>query len=114
MRWLVAGLVALALVAACTAAPQPSPTPEVVDIVVPLGTQARLERGERVAIMPSVLEFRVGDTLRIDNKDIVDQAVGPFVVSAGEVLEVRFGAPGRYEGFCVLSEGESYEFVVTE
>jgi hypothetical protein len=114
MRWPIAGLLAVAIIAACTAAPAATSAPAVVDILVPLGTQARLERGERVTIMPSVLEFRVGDTLRIDNRDVVDQPVGPFVVAAGDVLDVRFGAPGRYQGFCVLSEGESYEFVVTE
>lgn len=86
---------------------------QVQEIVVPAGTQARLDRGEEVVVMPSRLEFRVGDTLRIRNDDVVDQSVGPYWVAAGESLELTYGAPGRFEGFCPLSEGERYEIVVT-
>lgn len=88
--------------------------PQVTEIVVPRGTQERLDRGETVTVMPSVLRFRVGDTLRIRNDDVVDQSVGPYLVPAGEQFELRYGKPGRYEGLCPLSEGSTYEIVVTE
>jgi hypothetical protein len=89
-------------------------TAQVVEVVVPLGTQARLDRGGAVVVMPALLEFHVGDTLRIRNDDVVEQTVGPYVVPAGEVLEMRYGAPGDYEGWCPLSDGETYRIVVTE
>lgn len=63
--------------------------------------------------MPSVLQFEVGDTIRIRNEDVVDQSVGPYWVPAGEEFELTYGAPGRYEGVCPLSEGERYEIIVT-
>jgi plastocyanin len=91
----------------------PEAEARVTEIVVPAGTQARLERGETVVVMPAELRLRVGDTLRIRNEDAVEQAVGPFVVAAGEVFELRYGAPGEYEGYCPLSEGETYRIVVT-
>lgn len=84
------------------------------EIVVPLGTQERLNRGETVSVMPSLLEFRVGDTLRIRNEDVVTQAVGPYEVRPGEQFELRYGSPGHYEGMCSLSEDEVYEIVITE
>src|SRR5690606_6338134 len=52
---------------------------DVYEIVVPYGTQERLSRGETVDVMPSRLEFEVGDTLRIRNEDIMVQTVGPYV-----------------------------------
>lgn len=87
---------------------------EVREIVVPLGTQERLDRGEDVVVMPSELRFQVGDTLRIRNDDVARQTVGPYEVPAGEQFELRYGKPGRYEGVCPLSEGDTYTIVVTE
>jgi plastocyanin len=85
----------------------------VVEIVVPAGTQARLDRGETVDVMPARLELHVGDTLRIENRDQVAQAVGPYLVHAGDVFEITYGAPGNYRGFCSLSGGDGYELIVT-
>lgn len=87
---------------------------EVREIVVPLGTQERLDRGEDVVVMPSELRFQVGDTLRIRNDDVAHQTVGPYEVPGGEEFELRYGKPGRYEGVCPLSEGDTYTIVVTE
>jgi plastocyanin len=86
----------------------------VVEIVVPLGTQERLDRGEDVVVMPAELRFEVGDTLRIRNDDVVDHPVGPYKVSAGQEFEMRYGAPGHYVGMCPLTEGKTYEIVITE
>ncbi|MEP7379575.1 MAG: hypothetical protein ABI725_08455 [Chloroflexota bacterium] len=84
-----------------------------VEIIVPEGTQARLNRGETVEVMPARLELHIGDTLRIENRDLVAQAVGPYLVRSGEVFEITYGAPGSYRGFCSLSGGNSYELVIT-
>ena len=58
------------------------PKGQLVEIIVPAGTQARLDRGESVTVMPTLLELRVGDRLRIENRDSADQLVGPYVVRA--------------------------------
>jgi hypothetical protein len=107
--------VAFACIAAtsCGSEPADSAPPKVVEIVVPTGTQAKLNRGETVQVMPARLEFRVGDVLRVRNDDVVDQYVGPYLVVAGQQFELRFGAPGRYAGLCNLSGGSSYEIVIT-
>jgi hypothetical protein len=88
--------------------------PRTVEVVVPAGTQQRLDAGEAVVVMPSLIELRVGDTLLIRNDDDVDQTVGPYSVGAGAELSLTYGVAGRYEGYCPLSEGERYEIVVAE
>lgn len=91
----------------------PARTPQVLEFVVPPGTQARLTLGETVTIMPAEISLRVGDTLRIRNDDTSDQSVGPYFVAAGETVEITYGQPGRYEGYCPLSEGSTYVIEIT-
>lgn len=87
--------------------------PEVVEIVVPLGTGERLAAGEDVVLMPQRLEMRVGDSLYIRNEDTVEHSVGPYVVRPDSANQFKYGKPGVYEGYCPLSEGDRYEIVVT-
>lgn len=88
--------------------------PRVYEFVVPEGTQANLDSGQDVVIMPSRIELQIGDTLRIRNEDVVAQTVGPYWVPPRKEFEITYGSPGRYEGFCPLSKGSRYEIVVTE
>jgi plastocyanin len=87
---------------------------KVVEIVVPAGTQAKLDRGELVDVMPAELYFKVGDVIRIRNDDSVDQYAGPYLVQAGQQFELKFGSPGKYGGLCNLSGGSTYLIVITE
>lgn len=107
-------MVAIVLLATTAACGGGDDDAQVHEFVVPAGTADRIEAGETVAVMPAELEFKVGDTIRIRNEDDVDQPVGPYFVSAGTEFELEYGAPGRYEGYCALSEGERYEIVITE
>jgi hypothetical protein len=88
--------------------------PKVVEIVIPAGTQEKLNRGELVDVMPAELNFKVGDIIRIRNDDSVQQFAGPYLVQAGQQFELKFGAPGRYGGLCNLSGGATYSLVITE
>jgi len=88
--------------------------PEVVELVVPDGTAARLRAGEDVVVMPERLELEVGQTLVIRNEDVEAASVGPYSVAAGKTLSVRYGQPGTFEGVCPLSENDRYEIVITE
>lgn len=86
--------------------------PQTVEVVVPAGSQDRLDAGKPVVVMPARIELRVGDTLLIRNEDDADQTVGPYFVTAGDEISLTYSVPGRYEGYCPLSEGEHYEIVV--
>jgi plastocyanin len=111
-RFLALVVTGLALVTAA-ACGDVTPAARVVELVVPAGTQERLDRGEAVVVMPARLEVRVGDRIVIRNEDSVEQSVGPYSVAAGQTFELTWGAPGSYSGYCPLSEGERYEIVVT-
>jgi hypothetical protein len=110
---LVGVLVVVGLLAVLVGSLGGLPRGRLVEIIVPEGTQARLDRGESVSVMPALLELHVGDRLRIDNRDVADQLVGPYFVRTGEVVEISYGAPGRYEGMCALSGGQRYELIIT-
>jgi hypothetical protein len=88
--------------------------PQTVEVVVPAGTQDRLDAGEVVDVMPARIELRVGDTLLLRNEDDVDQAVGPYFVTAGGELSLTYSVTGRYEGYCPLSGSDGYEIVVVD
>jgi hypothetical protein len=113
-RTATALLVAAVLAAVALVGCGSDPEPQTVEIVVPAGTQERLFAGETVEVMPARLELRVGDTLLIRNEDSVTQSVGPYLVEAGGEMRLTYGSPGRFEGYCPLSEGQRYEIVVED
>lgn len=104
----VAGML-LVLLSACGA----SSDAKTIEIVVPAGTRARIDAGEKVAVMPDIIELQVGDTLVLRNEDSVRQLVGPYLVDAESERQFTWGSPGRFWGYCALSENYRYEIVVT-
>ncbi|HLT15563.1 MAG TPA: hypothetical protein VK007_02580 [Acidimicrobiales bacterium] len=112
LGWLGALAVLLVVAAACAGGEAPAGPPDDVEVVVPAGTGARLRAGEDVTVMPERLVLQVGQTLRIRNEDGEAARVGPYEVPARDELSVRFGRPGRFEGYCPLSENDRYEIVI--
>lgn len=68
--------------------------------VIPAGTGARLDAGERVEIVPASLTFARGDTLTVTNDDDRVHQIGVFGVRPGETLSYRFPNPGVFQGAC--------------
>jgi plastocyanin len=68
--------------------------------VIPAGTGARLDSGERVELLPARIDARVGQVIRIVNRDSRGYLLGPFYVGAHETLSQRFTSPGVFEGDC--------------
>lgn len=106
---LVAGGVLL-LVAPWSSEPARQGRTVLVDI--PRGTGARIDRGERVNVIPQRLVAHAGDTLRVVNRDSRDHTVGPFFVSAGQTMETSLATPGTYTGACSLHPSSKLEIVV--
>jgi hypothetical protein len=113
----------LLLVAACggdgtTAQPQWGALPEgeqaTYEYVVPYGTSVRVDQGQKVDLMPSELEVKVGESLRITNQDGRDYMVGPFFVAAGRTLSMRFTYPGELSGICTLNADGKVVIRVTQ
>lgn len=82
------------------------------DYLIPLGTGARLDAGERVEIIPADLEARVGQVLRIINEDDRGHVIGAFYVASGETLRQRFASPGTLEGECSVHPSGSFSLTV--
>ena len=110
-RWLVAAVIVTVVAAVGVVVPR---EPQTIEIVVPKGTNDRLKAREKVAVMPSKLEFTVGDYIRIRNEDVVRHSVGPYLVDAGEELFLRYGKAGTYEGYCPVTEDQRYLIVVKD
>ena len=83
-----------------------------ISFVVPPGTGARLDRGERVEILPARIEARVGQVIRLVNRDSRGYLLGPFYVGARETLTQRFTSPGTFEGACAVHPSGQIVLVV--
>lgn len=100
-------LLAAAALSGCGGDERPAAGREGRTIVidVPRGTAARLDRGERVRVVPLRLETRVGDRLVLANRDTRAHTIGPFLVSPGQRMTTRLSRPGRYTGDCTVHAG---------
>ena len=84
-----------------------SKDPATYEYKVPFGTGNKIDSGEVVSIMPQTLDVKVGESIRIVNDDIRDYMIGPFFVSAGQTLAMRFTHEGTIKGVCQINpEGE--------
>lgn len=124
-RSLMAGLTALVvtlavLLAACGGTPRsalvdtaPLGADEVAtyEYVIPYGTNVKIAAGQPVDIMPTELDARVGESIRVVNHDDADFMVGPFFVKARSTVGMRFTEQGRLVGTCDMST--SGEIVIT-
>lgn len=81
---------------------------------VPFGTGNRLDSGETLDIMPQTLDVRVGESIRIVNDDIRDYMIGPFFVTAGQMVAMRFTHIGVLTGICLVNPGGEFTINVTE
>lgn len=93
-----------------------TPTGEVdadFDYLIPAGTGARLDAGERIEIIPAELNVRVGDVLRIVNEDERGHVIGAFYVAAGETLTQTFSSPGELSGECSVHPSGSFVLTVS-
>lgn len=82
------------------------------DYLIPAGTGARLDAGERVEIIPAELDVRVGEVIRIVNEDERGHVIGAFYVGAGETLSQRFSTPGTLQGECSVHPSGSFTLTV--
>ncbi len=77
------------------------------EFIVPYGTSVKIDKGQQVDLMPQRLDVKVGESIRIKNQDGRDYMIGPFFVTAGQELAMRFTQPGELSGICQMNpEGE--------
>lgn len=81
---------------------------------IPAGTGDRLAAGEAVTLLPSRIEARIGDVIRITNLDRRAYVLGPFFVGAGEVVTQRFASTGAFVGVCEIDPSGQLAVVVSD
>lgn len=89
-------------------------SPVTHDYVIPFGTNNRLAGGERIEIVPQVLDVKVGDVIRIENRDSYGSQVGIFHVGAGETVTMKFTTPGKLTGACDVHPSGEFTINVTD
>jgi hypothetical protein len=88
--------------------------PTTYEYTVPFGTGNRLDNGEVIEVMPQTLTVKVGESIRITNDDIRDYMIGPFFVTAGQTLAMRFTHTGELSGVCLVNPEGQFIIKVTE
>ena len=91
-----------------------SAQPRTHSFTIPDGTQTRIDRGEYMDLFPETLRARVGDTLVIENQDVVAHQFGPYVVRSGERLNAKLSQAGTFPGPCSVNDSKSTEVVGEE
>lgn len=119
--YLVLALLLLAGTAACVprgsgAAPEAEASRlQTYVYTIPAGTAAAQARGEDIALLPTRIDLRVGDTLVIENHDITFHNLGWFVIAPGQRYERVFSEPGTlvlFEFGCTgAGRGRTYTIV---
>lgn len=80
----------------------PAASARTIVVDVPRGSAARIARGEELNVVPDRIDARVGDTLRLVNRDTRAHMIGPFLVGPGQRVESRLARAGTFEGACTL------------
>lgn len=81
--------------------------------VIPEGTDARLDAGEDVDVIPQELDVQVGDTLTVVNHDVVPHFVGVSLVPPGEVRSYPFPSPGTFQSACTVHPRGNIDITVS-
>lgn len=118
-------LAACFLLGACGNDTVPSSAPELkavdsestdydYDYEIPEGTGVALDSGEDVEIVPQELDVKVGERIRIVNRDDRGAAVGIFWVPAGRTVAMEFTSAGTLTGACDVHPSGEFTINVAE
>lgn len=77
--------------------------PQVVQIVIPDGTAARVAAGESVPSIPDGLTFVEGDIFEVINLDKSDHQLGPLWIPAGATASLTMNIPEKLTYSCSFS-----------
>ncbi len=88
--------------------------PKVISLVIPLGTAERVALGETPPTIPNSMDFVVGDTLLIENKDTANHELGPLWIPAGTSAKLSLDAVQSYAYSCSFQPGKYFGLDVHE
>jgi hypothetical protein len=71
-----------------------------VELVIPAGTAASIEKGEAPPGIPEDMTFVVGDTFVVSNQDEVDHQLGPLWIPPGTSASINLDTEENYSYEC--------------
>ena len=112
--WPLAACLALALVWAALAPPYFASRDLLFEI--PNGTWARRMAGDKVEILPSVVQLTLGaqDVLLLRNSDTVPQMFGPVLIMPGQDFRLPFAQAGEHPFDCTAHASGRMTVLVEE
>ncbi len=83
-------------------------------VVIPQGTRMLMLLGQAPDVIPTEVHMNVNglNTLVIQNNDIVDHTIGPYMVRAGETLRQTFTRAATYQGKCSANVRATIKIIV--
>jgi hypothetical protein len=76
--------------------------PDMIELVIPAGTDERVRQGEAPPTIPEELAFVVGDTLIVYNNDSTDHQLGPLWIPAGSSASLELDQVDNYIFACTF------------
>jgi hypothetical protein len=88
--------------------------PGIVELVIPLGTGARISAGEAPLGIPQDLIFMVGDTLVVKNQDTVPHQLDLLFIPPGTSASMKLGHADNFTFTCSFQVSHYYDLTVRQ
>ncbi len=88
--------------------------PREVKLSIPVGTAEQVAHGEQSPLIPADMVFVVGDTLTIENLDVVDHTLGPLFIPSGSSASMTFSAASNFVYNCSFQSTNYFGLDVRE
>jgi hypothetical protein len=89
-------------------------SPREIVLTIPAGTAEQVSRGEQPPSIPQNMIFVVGDTLVIENEDIVDHKLGPVWIPANSSAQLSLNQEENFAYECTFQTGSYFGLDVRE
>jgi hypothetical protein len=93
---------------------QATRAPREIILTIPIGTSEHVARGEQPPSIPQSMTFVVGDTLIVNNEDIVDHKLGPFWIPANASARLSFNQKESLTYECTFQSASTIGFEVRD
>lgn len=84
-----------------------------VTYTIPSGTGARIDRGEKVTVLPANLTLARGSELVLVNNDSTAFEFGTITIGPGQTMRTRFAKAGTFRNTCTLNPDSAVTISVT-
>ena len=93
---------------------QATRAPQEIVLTIPNGTLEQVARGEQPPSIPTNMMFVVGDTLIVNNEDVVDHKLGPLWIPAKASARLSFSQKESLTYECTFQSGNYFGLEVRD